>query len=246
MSRRQQYKRRKQFNPAVFNKLTIPGEPMIYSAQEFSGFRELPDEHWRNQQWYSLLRCQFINYTLVRKPVVILVRFYVSPPSSIEIDRGKLKREKTPALESHEICDYLLSFQQMLFIALFEDYRQVVKIDAEKFYSNDPRTEFQYMSWENYVEYQNNYSLYAEAKDVRKDRKMGSVQSERSGDEEDKGFYQRTLDWARVTLSARPIAARRPLSDASSKISIRSKKKEKAPDAAHAKTRWRQLGKVPQ
>src|SRR5690606_622563 len=96
-----------------------------------------------------------------------------------------LKDESVPATQTHEINEFVLSTLEMLYKTLIASYRQIVKIDAEKFYSKRPRTELQFMTWEQYVELQNRGALHTKAKSKRKDVTLGCVQSEPEGNASD-------------------------------------------------------------
>lgn len=136
----------------VDSELTLPGEPLIYSLKIAVGSRHHHLQFFRNMKFKSVLRCYFREYKAKTTPVVIIVRFYVSPPSSVKIKFADLRKEKTPAVQSYEIADYVLSFMEMLHNNLFSNYKQIVKVDAEKYYSNNPRTVFKFMRWENYLQ----------------------------------------------------------------------------------------------
>ncbi len=161
---------------ALHNELELPGEPLIYSIKYKVGNRSHSVQFFRNMKWSSLLRSWFRFQSNTKVPVVILVRFYVSPPSDVIITKEKLRRENVPAVRAFEISEYLLSFQEMLHHVLFNSYRQVVKIDAEKFYSSNPRTVFKFMTWDQYVKLQNCNSIHSSAQSVGEDGEGQVVQ----------------------------------------------------------------------
>lgn len=162
--------------------LELPGEPLIYSIKYDIASRNYKLNHFRNRKWFSMLRCYF---DLFRPdvPVALVVTFYVSPPTGVIVKEKPLKDEVVPALHCSELCDYLLSFQEILHKNLLHSYMQVVEIKTRKLYSERPRTTFQIMRWTHYVEYQNNHTLDAESQGVREDREAQLVQSERQRDE---------------------------------------------------------------
>jgi hypothetical protein len=130
-----------------------------------------------------MLKCVFPSYIGYKDksskvPVVLFVRFYVAPPSTVEISAAKLKAENIPAAESHELCEYFLSFMEMLHGVLINSYRQIVKVDMEKFYSDNPRTVMNFMRYENYVELSNYHTLHAETKSECTDGQARSLQPE--------------------------------------------------------------------
>jgi len=141
--------------------LVLPGEPNIYSIKLNVARRTFSVQFFRNMKFKSLLKCFFKAYLKTNTPVVIVVRFYVSPPSNVKISKRQLNAETVPAVSSHELCDYLLSFLEMLHHVLINSYRQIVKLDMEKFYSSNPRTVFKFMSWANYVLLQNSDTVDA-------------------------------------------------------------------------------------
>ncbi len=144
------------YNPCVYNEFTIPGEPLIYSLKTPVGKRHRPLNYFRNKQWFSILKCFFRSQRNTKTPVVIMLRFYVSPLSTADVSDKLLKAEKTPAVYSYEVIDYTLSFLEMLHKVLFNSYKQVVKLDIEKFYSKNPRTVFKFLKYDEYVSLQDN------------------------------------------------------------------------------------------
>lgn len=147
-------------NHALNAELELPGEPLIYSIKYPVGQRRSGLNYFRNEKWKSLLRTFFPSYYKTKVPVVILILFYVTPPEHIKIKASDLKSESIPAVFCYELCDYLLSFLEMLHHTLFNSYRQVVKVDMMKFYSNNPRTVFKFVKWEHYLELQNNNTIH--------------------------------------------------------------------------------------
>lgn len=171
---------------AVDYKLTLPGEPMIYSIKYTLGSRTRSTSFFRDLKWKSLLKSYFRSFIRSSTSVVVIVRFYVSPPDSKKVSARDLKKDTVPALYSYEICEYLLSFLEMLRTVLFNSYRQVVKIDAEKFYSANPRTVFQFMKWDEYVQLQNNNTNNTQSQGVMASQPKGRVQSKRKRNEQSK------------------------------------------------------------
>lgn len=143
------------FNPAVNNDYTMGGEPLPFSILEKIGTRKRPLQFFRNKQWRSHLRCIFRVIWDTKTPVVVIATFYVSPPDHVKISAKKLKEETIPAALSHELFEYGMTLLNMLNKALFYSYRQIVKLDMEKYYSNRPRTVLKYMTWNDYVDLQN-------------------------------------------------------------------------------------------
>lgn len=159
--------------------LEIPDEPKLYSIRVSLGTRQLPESFFRCKQMRSILRSFFPVYWT--HPVVVILRFFCAPPSNVKLSAKALKDEKTPALFAYEINEYILSTLEMLHRVLFNNYKQIVKIDAEKFYSKRPRTELQFMTWEQYVELQNRGALYPAPKSFGAPIEVGCVQSEPEG-----------------------------------------------------------------
>jgi hypothetical protein len=147
---------------AINAEFTIPGEPLIYSIKYPVGQRSRYACFFRNEKFRSLFKCFFNSYLYTNTPVVVIVKFYVTPFQKAKLRSGDLKRENVPATFAYELCDYILSFQEMLFHVLINSYRQIVKLDAEKYYSSNPRTVFKFMKWDHYVNLQNNNSLHTE------------------------------------------------------------------------------------
>lgn len=173
---------RKQFLEACNYEFTIPGEPLIFSFLYHTRKRWLADAHYRNVGWKSFLRCVFRGEYRFTRPVVVFVRFYVSPPNGIDIHTRTLKNEKTVATDAHELCDYLMSFLEMVKMALLKDYRQIVKIDAEKYYSDKPRTVMKFIRHETYVELLREGHLQPDSQAISKNKSKPLLQPEQEGD----------------------------------------------------------------
>lgn len=188
MSLKQKIKRNRILkNRSVELELEIPGEPMIYSIKYSIGSRTRSVQFFRNMQWASLIKSYFCSYVRSQVPVVIIVKFYVSPPESVRLSTQRLKAECVPAVQSYELCDYLLSFLEMLHHVLINSYRQVVKIESTKFYSLKPRTVFQFMKWEDYVNLQNNSTIQSQSKSIGEGGNVSPLQPELQGDVTDEG-----------------------------------------------------------
>lgn len=167
MGLKQLIKQKKILASAATMELELPGEPMIYSIKYSLKNRSLSTQFFRNMQWKSLFKSYFKSYYNTNTPVVVIVRFYVSPPTSLKISSKSLKSDSTPAVRAYELCDYLLSFLEMLHHVLINSYCQIVKVDAEKYYSKNPRTVFQFMKWDHYVSLiKNPNSIHAESQSI--------------------------------------------------------------------------------
>ena len=129
--------------------ITLPGEPLIYSIKERLSNRVDSKDHFRNRMHVPRLRCEFPAYFNPNSPVVLLVNFYVSPFPFADVSEKAVKSESV-AVHAYELCEYLLSFMEMMSKTLVSTYRQIVKIDCEKYYSKEPRTVVKFMSWSNY------------------------------------------------------------------------------------------------
>lgn len=231
---------------AIDAELVLPGEPMIYSIKYSIGDRTRSVQFFRNEKWKSLLKCHFPSYYRTSIPVFLSVRFYVTPPESVSIKQSELIKECVPAVRSFEICDYLLSFLEMLHHVLINSYRQVVKIETEKFYSANPRTVFKFIKWDHYVNLQNNNSVHSAGKSIGPDRKVRLLQSELQGDAKNSGVCQEINTEPTTTVNEGTATSHRALQDTGT--SKPSKKKESASESAAAckEARRRQPRKVSQ
>lgn len=160
--------RKKLKNQAII----VDEEPLIYSFKYSLNMRKLPVHHFKKKQWTGVLRSLADASYYTTTPMVLFVTFYVSPPEDEVISQSALKREKTPAVMSYELCDYLLSFMEMLYKVLIASYRQIVKVDMEKFYSDKPRTEFRLIRYKIYKSKDSN------AKDKDTDNTEGESEPE--------------------------------------------------------------------
>lgn len=174
---------------AIDAELTLPGEPLPYAIKFDVGKRMMDLSYFRNKKWMSMIKCFFKSYMNTDTPCVLFVRFYVSPPIHADVNRKLLYGDKNPATRSYEVCDYLLSFMEMIHRKLINSYRQIVKLDVEKYYSTRPRTVFKFMSWENYIGFQKDKRKStdnAETIDSVKNFGLEPLQSVRKGTKGDK------------------------------------------------------------
>lgn len=194
--------------------IEIPGDPMIYSIKYRLNTRTVSAQFLRNKGWYSFLKCQFRAFMKTETPLVLIVRFYVKPNEMVSLTARELRDEKVPAIFAFELADYLLSFMEMLLHVLLNSYKQIVKIDMEKYYSSNPRTAIQFMQWKEYVDIQNNPIRDTESKSIRKTRKRKVVQSEPSKDESVEGSCDEKVSRVGLTLAEWATACDRALSHA--------------------------------
>lgn len=190
MSRRSWFRKKLRLESVAYtDEFVFPGEPMIYSCKYPLYHRENKPSYFRNMQYCSALKCTFPNYTGSHyiTPVVVILRYYVSPPSNVKLPKRALKSEKLPATRSFELCDYVLSTLEMLNHVLIGTYKQIVKLDIEKYYSDNPRTTMKFMSHEAYVKLQDSDPGKTKTESKCKTRKVRSLQSNGEGNEVDPG-----------------------------------------------------------
>ena len=168
----------KNFHPEAF---VMDEEPELYSHNSPLPGREVKRSEFRNRKFYSMIRCVFLEVKNLQIPIVVIVRFFLTPPAFVKLSKKQLKADNIPALECMEICDYLLSFLELLNASLLQNYRQIVKIDAEKYYSDCPRTVFKFLTWDQYVNFQNKVNNNPEGESVGKTGSAWSLQSKRKG-----------------------------------------------------------------
>lgn len=236
--------RKNLYNSAIEYTMTIPFEPLLFSIKHELLGRRHDLAFFRNKQWYSILKCRFPSYTRKKIPVVLLIKFYVPPPTKCTVTRAEVKSEKVPALESPELAEYLLSFLEMIHLCLIGNYRQVVKVDMCKFYSAKPRTSFQFMKWTNYEALLAEAKTHTKAENERANRPEGSIQSERTrngcvaGRDKKAGKRRLTIEGPAPGCAAFPLAGR-------SVLEHRKKKTAKLFTSLD-KARWRQSREVSQ
>ena len=137
---------------------------MLYSLKYELGSRIRGLRFFRNLQWKSFLKCHFESFPNKPQPTVLLVTFYCTPPVYMSFDKGELEGETVPAMLSFELSEYSLSLLEMLHGVLIKSYKHVVKIDMQKFYSNNPRTVLRFMRWSDYVYLYGKHPVVPEAK----------------------------------------------------------------------------------
>lgn len=232
---------------AIEAELVLPGEPLIYSIKYPVGKRVRGINFFRDMQWKSLLKCSFNSQYRTNVPVVIFVKFFVTPPDSVHISSKRLNSESVPAVQSFELADYLLSFLEMLHHVLINSYRQVVKIEMVKFYSAQPRTVFQFMKWDHYVNLHSYDTIQPESKSVSKNRKKRPLQSELPRDASDEGICEErsSTEIPTVPANERPSACDCPLSNTSTVKSTWKKTPSATYIPPHKKAGRRQPREVP-
>jgi hypothetical protein len=167
---------------AIDLKVELPGEPLLYSIK-YDINRRYGLNFFRDMGWKSFLRCYFQAQYKKNTPLVVVVTFFVSPPSSVEIQQKFLEKDMVPAVLSWELCDYLISFLELLHRALFTSYRQIVEIKCRKIYSAKPRTVFQFLTWSDYVQLQDYNTVHASTQGKHTNGEESILQSECEGDE---------------------------------------------------------------
>ena len=193
---------RKDYLKAANYELTMPGEPLIYSVKSKVGKRFRTLDTFRNMRWKSILRCCYAHAITKRVAVVILVRFFVSAPVHVKVSTAALKAEKTPALEAFEIADYLLSYMEMIKSVLISNYRQIVKVEAEKYYSANPRTVMKFLKWDQYVALSNQGEFHTKTESISAPKwNKWLLQSERERDAYIKSARQKPGTWATLERS---------------------------------------------
>lgn len=245
MSLKQIIRRSQIFNPVVGNALDMPGEPMIYSVKFAVGRRVRGVQFFRNMKWQSMLKTIFRTFNRSTTPLVLILKFFVSPPKHIKIPMAVLRKEATPAVMSYELCDYTLSFLEMLHHVLLNSYRQVVKLDTVKMYSNNPRTVMQFMKWDEYVELQNYNTIHTKTESIRRDDKGSMVQSKRKRNEaSNRPCKQSTTQQANASVEGSASGDSALCVTCTAKPTKRKKRSAKLP-TSHQEAGRRQPGKVP-
>lgn len=226
--------------------MELPGEPMIYSVKYSVGQRTRGVQFFRNMKWKSLLKTFFRSFYRTNIPVVLIVRFFVTPPENVTVSDKILRQESLPAVMSYELCDYTLSFLEMLHHVLFNSYRQVVKLDVEKFYSDNPRTVMKFMKWDEYVKLQNNNTNHAKAESVSETVEARELQSQCKGNETNRGLCTEEVLRETPTLTERTDTSDSTFRSTSAVKPASKKKRTAKLPTTHQKTRRRQSREISQ
>lgn len=206
--------------------MVLPEEPLIYSVKYAVGKRQYPEDVFRNKRFGSMLKCYFQAMRNKKTPLVLIITFFVNPPKSAKVSAKQMKSETMPAAQSYELCDYLLSFLEMIYYKILYSYKTLVKIDMMKFYSNNPRTVFKFMKWENYVMLQNNHSLHTKTKGICPLDEEGLLQSECQGHVKNEKLHQKSIDeFSRTYPVERSVASDSAISSTITEMPTRRKKK---------------------
>lgn len=161
-------------NGVVNRVVTIPEEPLIYSIKFDCGNRRLPGQYFRNKDFRTFVKCCLPAYKLANTPVVLIVTFFVTPPPGKgKIAKARLKAEDEPAVYGWELCDYLLSFMELLYPEMITSYKQICKIEMEKKYSDNPRTEFKFMRYDHYKKVCSNDPIHPDPEAINPLSKKG-------------------------------------------------------------------------
>lgn len=200
---------------STYSECILPGEPMIYSVKLKHANRRITFNKVRTEEFKRILKCFYPNYRNKTVPIVILVRFYVSPRQSAEVGWKDVRSEKKPAIGSFEIADYLLAFMEILKDTVFKHYQQIVKIDVQKFYSKNPRTCFKIMTWSDYGEFQNTHPDNAEGKGLGARRKSRVLQSKLDGNVQGSGLREKASERNRRGTSTWAVVSDISLQDTS-------------------------------
>ncbi len=162
--------------------LELPGEPLVYSFKYVMGKKARRREvSLRNLAWRPLLKTFFYPVLNSLKPVVLIVKFYVS--AKVKISDKDLRSDKLPATRTHEVCEYLLAFMESLQGILINTYRQIVHIQASKFYSASPKTTVRFLAYNDFIALQSKDPIYPKSKRQRSNWTKGTLQSQLAGNE---------------------------------------------------------------
>ena len=228
MSLKQIIKQSKILNPVINAPMELPGEPMIYSLKYPVGQRTRGLQFYRNMQWKSLLKTFFRSFYRTSIPVVVIVRFFVSPPASVTVSDKLLRQESLPAVMSYELCDYTLSFLEMLHHVLFNSYRQVVKLDVEKIYSKNPRTVVKFMKWDEYVKFQAKDTDYTQTQGLSAHDSGEGLQPQRKRNERGCKARKEEPEGSTDSAAKRPASGSAAFRPAGTTVAVTSKKKKPA------------------
>lgn len=172
---------------AVTRSMLLRGEPLLYSLKQPEGYEKdrfaLKNlKKLRLKQFFGAIRSTFMAELDQKTPVVFIIKLFVSPHPCVPVDHKDVISEKTPAVGTYELCEYLLSFLELMRDTLYSSHRQICAIEIEKHYSLKPRIEFQYMRYPSYVELKNDHRRYTQAKMLSKLREKWLVQQKRIWD----------------------------------------------------------------
>jgi len=224
MSKRQQLQRKiigGLAPPVICQEFVMAGEPLLFSAGRPFGQRKLSIHHWERKKWAPFLKAIF-GIHKPKVPIVIVARFFVSPCEKISLKNAELRREKVPAYYAPELSEYILALLEILYYTSLRSYGQVVKIDAEKYYSDNPRTILQFFLWNDYVKLQIPNTIQTHAKSFHKtELARGHLQPFSPGNAENKKLYPKTVR-KRYPKAKGPRASNRAPSNTSSEISSQS------------------------
>jgi hypothetical protein len=153
---------------ALFNEFTITGSPLEFTAfTEFDERLNNATPRKRKRMFAPLIRSTMPTFNLSDTPVCLFVRFFVRPPDHVDVADELLEAETVPATECAELCEYFLSLLDFFRDVVIHSYKQIVKVEMDKFYSNRPRTVFQIMKFEHYVTYKDVRPIHTQSKSFR-------------------------------------------------------------------------------
>jgi|GEM_PF-2798789 hypothetical protein len=226
-------------NDILDRPLVLEGDPLIYSVKCPAGQRTRGLQYFRNKQWKPFLTTHFRSLRSQDVPVVVLLKFFIKPPEGVKVPKAALSQESAPAVKPFELCEYILSFLEMIRGVLITAYKQIVKIDAVKLYSDNPRLEVKIMRWNEYVNMQNNNSNDTKAESLGKDESRPGVQSKLGGHGKSHKARKGTVSGQADAALEGAVAGDSALSDASSGSSPHQKKRSAKLPTSHKETRRR-------
>lgn len=213
-------------HPGTDYTLTMPGEPLIYSIRYSLGCRLNTAQYFQTKQFFSILKSVFLRSSDKKIPVVVIARFFVRPPSDFPSMSDK-QLEKIPAVEAYEVCDYLLHLLEIIRPPLLGSYRQVVKIETDKYYSNEPRIELKVMR---YCDYENLYdrnTVLATSKSFDKAKhSRRKIQPKRQANAQDKGVCAKATRRCRTAANEGTGASDCSLSTTSASAELQEEGRE--------------------
>jgi hypothetical protein len=134
---------------------------------------------------------------------------------------------------SYELCDYTLSFLEMLHHVLFNSYRQVVKLDVVKMYSKNPRTVVKFMKWDEYVKFQDQDTNNTKAEGLSAHESGKGVQSKRTRHERANKAREAQFRDTKASSTERPGSRGDALRDAGATVTLSQKKKPATTSSTH-------------
>lgn len=132
-------------------KITIPIEPKPQSRPRFGNGRAYELKEMTDYKKAIALHCkqQYKGDLIADRPIGVITRFYITPPkyvSKVKKNSQAISDEVIRVAKKPDIDNFVKAIFDAMSGVVFKDDGVIAYQLAEKFYSNNPRTEIEILS----------------------------------------------------------------------------------------------------